>query len=99
MSALLRPRPVFGAAIGVLLLGVAAVFAGAERVGPMGLLLGELLLIYAAILWATPTIPPLSTRPVDVAGAPEDVPPPPAAYGAAGRRRLRARPLVGEIED
>ncbi len=31
-------------------------------------MLGELLLIYAAILWTTPTIPPLSSRPAVTPG-------------------------------
>lgn len=74
MSAVLRPRLVSIAALVVIALGAIGVFAGAGRAGPMGLLLGELLAIYAIILWATPTIPPLRSRSDAVALAAAEAP-------------------------
>lgn len=63
MSAVLRPRWLVLAALTAVIVGAAGLLAGEPRYSPMAWLVAELLIIYAAILWATPTIPPLSTLP------------------------------------
>ncbi len=63
----LTPRWVVGAALAAFLVGAVGLWSGEMRWSPLALLVGELLAIYAAILWTTPTIPPFSTRPVDTA--------------------------------
>lgn len=63
MVAMLRPRWLVLAALLAIIVGAVGLFLGEARYSPIALLVAELLLIYAAILWATPTIPPLSTLP------------------------------------
>ncbi len=65
MNAALRPRWLVLAALTAVIVGAGGLLAGDARYSPMAWLLAELLIIYAAILWATPTIPPLSTVPAD----------------------------------
>ena len=69
MNSFLTPRWVVGAALAAVLVGAVGLYSGEMRWSPLGLLAGELLAIYAAILWTTPTIPPLSTRPAVTPGS------------------------------
>jgi hypothetical protein len=95
LGALLQPRRVLTAALVLSVAGALAVFAGAGRLGPMGLLLGELLAIYGLILWSTPAVPPLSSRLPERAAAPispAELP----SYVAAGRRRGPDAPPTDE---
>lgn len=62
MYSFLTPRAVAGAALALVLVAAVGLWSGEMRWSPLGLLGGELLAIYAAILWTTPTIPPFSTR-------------------------------------
>lgn len=75
MYSLLTPRWVLSAALAAFLIGVVGLFAGELKFSPIGLLIGELLLIYGAILWTTPTIPPLSSRPTTTPRVVSDEPP------------------------
>lgn len=62
MDTYLTPRKVAVAALAAVLLGTMGLWSGEMRWSSLGLLVGEILAIYAAILWTTPTIPPFSTR-------------------------------------
>ena len=68
MHSILTPRWVLAFALGAFLVGAAGLFAGEMKFSPLGLLISELLIIYAAILWTTPTIPPFSSRPAVTPG-------------------------------
>ncbi len=69
MDSFLTPRWVAVAALAAILLGTIGLWSGEMRWSSLGLLVGEILAIYAAILWTTPTIPPLSTRPAEMPGS------------------------------
>ncbi len=72
MLGVLRPRWLALAALIAVIVGAVGLLAGEGRYSPMAWLVAELLIIYAAILWSTPTIPPLSTVPADAPLAPSD---------------------------
>lgn len=86
MHSMLTPRWLLAAALGAFVVGAIGLFAGEMKFSPLGLLLSELLLIYAAIVWTTPTIPPFSSRPAVTPGSEqspaEDAPVEPTVAGA-----------------
>ncbi len=72
MLGVLRPRWLALAALVAVIVGAGGLLAGESRYSPMAWLVAELLIIYAAILWSTPAIPPLSTVPADAARSSND---------------------------
>jgi len=62
LQALLKPRPLGVGAVVAFAVGVGLVYAGFPSIGPMAMLAGILLAIFAAIAWTTPEDQVLAAR-------------------------------------